>query len=299
MLYDSDKGINSLTSILGTNASSGTSNKELIIYVLGSRRIIENMLLTSAYFQDKDDLMINHYARILGLDTVWKEDPMLKNYIFKKKPDPQFVDFQDSLLGRFVSTIASHETFDIDMKSWKMTMSYKNEDEHFAKVLVIEQIASLCYFYIIRKKVKCVEAVNFLQQKKDSLAEAMRGATMALANWKDSNRRLITAAGDAEEARFKQTISILVSSFSESSRQLEMAKLTLLDESPIVQTIDTPKYPLPRAVSSNWKLIASIVSLAGFILITLITVGQKLLSDYLKKQKIDHQKKNSKIELID
>ena len=136
-----------------------------------------------------------------------------------------------------------------------------------------------------------METVDFLQQKKDSLVGALRSAEYAFAAWKDSNQRLIKASGGAEEAKFRQDLTILSTAFSESSRQLEMAKLTLLDESPIVQTIDTPKYPLPKAVSSDWKFIATIVSIIGFVLIAALTVGQKYLVDYLKNEKENHLKR--------
>ena len=146
MLYDSDKGINSLSSILGASSSGGTSNKDLIIYLLGSRRIIENMLLTEAYFQDTTDLIVYHFARINGLAEKWKTHPVLKDYRFKKKPDLAFIDFQDSVLGILVGMISSQESFDIDQKSWKMSITFKNDDEHFAKLIVERQIESLCEF---------------------------------------------------------------------------------------------------------------------------------------------------------
>lgn len=285
MLYDSDKGISSLSSVLGVNSAGGTSNKDLIIYILGSRRIIENMLLTKTTFQNTDDLILNHFARITGLDVKWREHPILNDYKFRKHPEASRVDFQDSIIGVLVDMISKQETFDIDIKSWKMSFTFKNENEHFAKLVVEEQIKSLCDFYISRKKVKGVETVDFLQNKRDSLSIALRSAEYDFAAWKDSNQRLIKSAGAADEAKFKQDIGMLTSSYLESSRQLEMAKLTLLDESPIVQAIDTPKYPLPRATSSNWKLISVIVSLVGFVLITIIVTGQKFFSDFLKKQK--------------
>ncbi len=285
MLYDSDKGINSLSSVLGASSSSGTSNKELIVYILGSRRILENMLLSTATFNGTDDLILNHFARVEALDMGWSNHPILKDYKFKRKPNPALVDFQDSVIGVLVGMISSQESFDIDMKSWKMTFTYKNANEHFAKLIVEEQIRSLCDFYISRKKVKGIETVDFLQNKQDSLAMALRQTEFSFAAWKDSNQRLIKAAGGAEEAKFRQDIAMLSAGYIESSRQLEMAKLTLLDESPIVQAIDTPKYPLPHAASSNWKLMALIVSLIGLILILSITILQKFLSDFLKQQK--------------
>lgn len=288
MLYDSDKGINSLSSVLGANTASGTSNKDLIIYLLGSRRIIEDMLLSPAYFNGKEDLVVNHYARAHKFEETWNNHPLLKDFRFKKKQDIAYSDFQDSVLGGIVNNISGQESFDIDMKSWKMSMSYRDEDEHFAKLIVEKQIESLCAFYISRKRVKGVETVDFLQQKRDSLTNALRGTEMAFAAWKDSNQRLIKATGGAEEGKFRGDITMLNSALLESTRQLEMAKLTLLDESPIVQTIDTPKYPLPKNVTSNWKLIWIIVNLIGFILIAAITVGQKYLSDYFKKQKLSH-----------
>jgi hypothetical protein len=117
---------------------------------------------------------------------------------------------------------------------------------------------------------------------------ALRAKEFEFAAWKDSNQRLIKATGGAEESKYRQEITLISTSFSEASRQLEMAKLTLLDESPIVQTIDTPKYPLPRAVSSNWKFMAGICSLIGFILISILTVGQKYIANYFKREKEQH-----------
>ena len=166
MLYDSDKG------------------KDLIIYLLGSRRIIEDMLLSPAYFNGKEDLVVNHYARAHKFEDTWNNHPLLKDFRFKKKQDVAYSDFQDSVLGGIVNSISGQESFDIDMKSWKMSMSYRDEDEHFAKLIVEKQIESLCAFYISRKRVKGVETVDFLQQKRDSLTNAFTREYTTIRNGK-------------------------------------------------------------------------------------------------------------------
>ncbi len=195
------------------------------------------------------------------------------------------VDFQDSIIGNIYGSIASAESFDIDQKSWKMAMSYKHTDGHFAKLIAVEQIKSLCNFYITRKKSKGLETAEFLQRKKDSLQQAIRGRESAFAAWKDSNQKLIKAAGETEEAKFKQDLTLMNSVYSETNRQLETARLALLDESPIVQIIDTPKYPLPKTVSSNIKLLIIAVSILGILLISGILIAQKVLGEFIRKEK--------------
>ena len=284
MLYEPDKGFSSLQSILGGGNVNTGNNKDLMIELLMSRRIIESTLLTHAEVNGKTDLLLIHLANLNGMKAIWDNNPRTKDFAFKKEqPTTALQMIQDSIINPLYWIIKGAETTDVNIKSSVMTVKFTYGDEQFTKVFVETQVKSLIEFYINRKTEKSKATVKFLEDKKDSITRALQDAEARLAGWKDTNRNLIKASGAVNEARLKQDVGILSNAYIQVMNNLEVAKLTLIDDTPVVQVIDNPKYPLERSITSK-KIFMLVFGIVGFFLSSIFFIGKKLFNDFAQAQ---------------
>ena len=61
---------------------------------------------------------------------------------------------------------------------------------------------------------------------------------------KDINQRIVKASGRLKELQLMRNVEVLNTMYLEIVKNLELSKLTLLNQTPIIQIIDKPILPL-------------------------------------------------------
>jgi hypothetical protein len=231
----------SLASNLGFDL--GGSNKEGIfsstnmIELFKSRRMIEKSLLTSIPLNNKTITLADMYHLIKqSNEKILK----IKNIIFPNNQERyQFSRFQDSILGTIYSDIKNNylKVDQLDKKSSiiKVEMIYKNE--LFAKCFLdaLAQVVSDDYNEMKTKKSKINMMV--LQRQTDSVRVELNNALNFNSDLNVS--RLNTK---------KQQVDIEINTkvLTELIKQLEISKVTVRKDTPLIQVIDSPILPLPK-----------------------------------------------------
>lgn len=111
-------------------------------------------------------------------------------------------------------------------------------------------------FYVQTKTKKSLDNVAILQHKTDSVRAVMNGAIYRAVAITDATpninpTRQIERIAPIQKSQFSaETNKSILGSLVQN---LEMAKMTLLKETPLIQVIDEPVYPLQKKIIGKFK----------------------------------------------
>jgi hypothetical protein len=279
-----------LASMVGLDLSGsdagGIFQGDNIIELYKSSSMIEKTLLTEVNLNGKPELLINRYIKINNLREKWADNPALHNLKFTKSDADSVtgnVRLKDSVISTIVSSINKSYLSIVkpDKRLNIIKAQVKASDEFFAKNFDEQIVKNVNDFYIQTKTTKALLNVGLLQRKTDSVRAVMNGAIYAAAKVADETPNLnparqVIRVAPVQRSQFSAETNRAI--LAELVKNLEMAKITLQKEMPLIQVIDKPKFPLQNETFSPEKGI-----IAGFfifgILITLFFWLKKLYTE--------------------
>lgn len=256
----------------GESSAFSTDN---VVELLQSRQLVTEALLST---QDSEPL-INKYVETYGLRKEWDEDQRLINIKFNANGG----FLQDSLLaGIYEALVEDHLVIErVNITSNILYVSCVSQDEIFSKVMSERLVDAVAKYYVDVKTKRARQTLDFVQERTDSVAGALSGAELELARWKDSQRSIIKAVGYLTELRLQRQVQILNAMYTEAIKNLELSKMALLKETPLLQIIDRPILPLKQIKLSLPKAVV-IFGLIGGVLAILWVIGAKIIRDALE-----------------
>jgi hypothetical protein len=138
----------------------------------------------------------------------------------------------------------------------------KDEDELFCKLFIEQLVTSGVQYYVDYRSKKTRENVEILQHQTDSVRSTLTGNIVSVAQSTDLNVnpiRQIVRTGVQRKQVDVQTNSAL---YAELVKNLELSKITLRKETPLVVIIDTPVLPLEKDKPSK-KITGILFAIAG------------------------------------
>tara|TARA_B100001778_G_C18009303_1_gene371513 strand:- start:144 stop:482 length:339 start_codon:yes stop_codon:yes gene_type:complete len=94
----------------------------------------------------------------------------------------------------------------------------------------------------------------------------------------DINQRIVKASGRLKELQLMRTVQVLNTMYIELIKNLELSKLTLLKETPIIEVMDGPVLPLEDKKIKPLVLYLIFVFLA-ILLISIYIILRKIVID--------------------
>jgi Chain length determinant protein len=260
-----------LASMVGVDVGSGGGifQGDNIIQLYKSRTMIEKTLFSEIEVDEKSELLIDRYIAFNKLNETWKNKEELKNFKFNVNLTSKN-RLQDSLLNIIFSDISNN--YLSVTKPDKLLSIIKAEvsgpDEVFVKLFNDLIVKNVNDFYIQTKTKKSLQNIKILQQKTDSVRAVMNGAIYSAAVAIDQTPNLnptrqAQRTAPVQRSQFKAEANKEI--FSELMKNLELSKLALLKETPLIQVIDGPVYPLEKEKLSLFKTSAIGGGLAFFI----------------------------------
>lgn len=256
----------------GESSAFSTDN---VVELLRSRQLVTEALLST---QDAKPL-INSFIDAYDLRSEWDEDQRLTDIQFGA--DKGYL--QDSLLaGIYESLIEDYLVIErVNIASNILYVSCITQDEYFSKAMCERLVDAVAKYYVDVKTQRARKTLDFIQERTDSVAGVLSEAELELARWKDSQRSIIKAEGYLTELRLQRQVQILNAMYAEAIKNLELSKVTLLKETPLLQVIDRPILPLKQIKLSLPKAVV-IFGIVGGILAILWVVGGKIVRDTLE-----------------
>jgi len=257
-------GLASMVGIDIGGGSNGLFSSDNIISLYKSRTMLKKVLLSPADFNGKSMLLMDRYAAINNLREKWDAKPGLQNLSFADSTN--FTILQDSLVSEAIKDINRNYLSIIkpDKKASILQVDVKSTDELFAIRFTDQVVATVNEFYVQTKTKKSTANVAILQRQTDSVMAVMNGAIYASASTLDATpnlnptRQILRAP--VQRSQFNAEMNKVV--LSELVKNLELSKISLRKETPLIQVIDKPELPLEKEKAGKVKSML----LGGFIL---------------------------------
>ena len=240
-----------------------------MIELLKSRFLIEKTLLSTISINGKPDLLINRFIRFNKLDKAWAKNKRLVGLEFTNADRTNFTLQQDSVLGVISSGLIANNVKVVqqDKKLSIINVVFVSTDEIFAKIFSEKLIETVTDFYIETKTKKTRANILVLQNRADSVQRELNAAMYGRAQFGDQNMGLIRQQAAVPKLKQEMRVQMLGTLYGELVKNLEFAKLTLMHEEPLVQIIDQPILPLPKARLGKLKAMMTGGFLFGFLCI--------------------------------
>ena len=243
------------------SSSNSTFSQANIMELLKSRGVISKTLLRS----NNKNLFIQNYISMYNLDSDWKNNKDLVGITFKNQIDIK----HDSIITMIWEKIIEDD-ISVEIKNDEtdiIYLSFKSKEEKFAKLFSENLIDEMSSMYIEYQTKQSTNTIDFLQNRADSVFNELEKAEEEFARVKDINQRIIKASGRLKELQLMRSVEVLSTMYLELVKNIEISKLTLLNQTPIIQVIDRPTLPL-----EDTKLSSFLVFLISFVLSFLISV---------------------------
>jgi hypothetical protein len=264
-----------LASMMGVNlGGSGSSifQSDNILELYTSRKMIKQTLLTPINADIKGELLIDRYIKFNKLREKWEDKPQLKNLNFSSIGNKIFSRVQDSLLNSIIVNIKKNylrvTKFNDNVNM--IQVEVKAKDEVFAKTFNDNIVKNVNDFYIAYKTKMALQNVMILQHQTDSVKNVLNGAISTSAAVIDATpnlnltRQILRTPAQRSQVNVEANKAIL----SELVKNLELAKISYRGETPLLELVDTPVYPLEKTTAG--KLKYSVISGFLFTIITLL-----------------------------
>jgi len=250
-------GLASMAGVDLGGSGGGIFQGDNILQLYKSRMMLEKTLLTPVDIDGKKVLLVERYIQINKLWDKWRKETDILKLNFaddsanRGRIDLKSTRLRDSVMSLIVDEIGKKylAVLKPDKKMSTIQVDVSAKDEFFAKRFNDELVANVNEFYIQTKTKKTIQNVRILQNKTDSVRRVMNGAIYKAVAVSDATPNLnptreIQRTAPAQKAQFSAETNKAI--LAELVKNLEMSKISLLKETPLIQVIDSPIYPLRK-----------------------------------------------------
>jgi hypothetical protein len=271
---------------LGGASGGGAFSGDNLLVLMKSRSMVERTLLTSITINGKSQTLANFYISFNDLRKNWQSKPVLKNIqFFPNANRSSFTLQQDSILGAIYKIITNNilSVEKTDKKLSIITVKVDSENEIFSKLFTEVLVKTVSDFYINTKTKKSVKNVNVLQKQTDSVRRQLNAAITGVASSADINPNANPALQILRTPSQRRQVDVQANQaiLTQLVANLEISKVSLRKETPLVQVIDRPILPLEKEKLGKVKGLVLGGVIAGF-LTTIFILFRRLFQDLLK-----------------
>lgn len=277
-------GLASMVGLDLGDGGGGLFQSDNILELYKSRTMLQKVLLSSADFDGQKHMLIDYYINFNGLRKKWEKNEKLRDINFNLKPGETYTRLQDSVIGSIISDINKRILLvnKPDKKLSIFNVEVKSTDESFSKIFNDQIVKHVNDFYVQTKTRKSLDNIIILQQQTDSVRNVLNNAIYTGAATIDATpnlnptKQVLRAPIQRSQFNAEANKAIL----TQLVQNLELSKIALRKETPLIQVIDVPVYPL---LKNKLTLPASIVTgiFLGLILCVFYLTSKKFFNENL------------------
>jgi len=264
---------------LGGGGGGGLFTSSNIIELMKSRLVVEKTLLNPVEIAGKQISLADYYIQINELKEGWAKKPALANISFPINADrTKFSLEQDSILQTISAGLTKNNLViaQKDKKVSIISLTVKTESELFSKLFCEQLLKETSDFYIETKSKKSRLNVDILQHQADSIRAELNSAITGVATASDNVYNLNPALNVKRTPSTRRQVDVQANTaiLTQLVAQLELSKVSLRKETPLVQLIDRPILPLEKDKVGRLKSLVLGGFLAGFLTVLYLVFGQ-------------------------
>jgi hypothetical protein len=267
-------GYASIAAQFGFDLGGGSNNifeGDNLMELLKSLTLVQKTLLTPS--GNGSRLMIDEYLANEDFKPGENDD------VVKFDTDPaNNTRFEDSLLQGVYNKIVTSE-LEVQRKDKKLSiiiLRMKGNNEAFAKRFVELLTTNAIQFYTDYKSRKSRQNVELLQRQADSVRVMLFGGMNDVAAMNDLNVNPTRQSLRTPSQRRQVDVQVNSILYGELLKNLELSKLTLRKETPLIQVIDRPILPLEKKKMGRLKGGINFAFIGGILMIVILLVRRYL-----------------------
>lgn len=249
--------------LLGGGSASLFSG-ENIFEIMKSKLIIEKVLTTEVEnpTNNKKILLADLYLEATGMrKQLDQKGPGFDNFKFANEKDKNSIIY-DSIMNVIYTRLIT-ENLVIEKQNKKasiVTISITSPSQLFSKNFAEKLLQQTSNLYIEIKTGNLSRSIAKIQQKADSLQNSLNNIY---------DRSYINLSRPMEATNRDKTVTYTL--YGEVIKNLETLKISLINQTPIIQVLDLPKYPL-KNLKYRLKLLLLIGFAAGILISSIIAI---------------------------
>lgn len=250
-------GLASMAGVDVAGGGGGIFKGENILELYKSRKMLIGALFTEVTINGKKQTLVEKYIDFNNLRNKWSGNPALTKLKFVNddfvsgKSSLKTNRLRDSVLTEIVGDLVKNylNVTKPDKQLGIIRIDVKGPDEFFAKTFNEEIVKNVNDYYLQTKTKKSLQNVKIMQGKTDSVRAVMNGAIYNAVAISDATPNLnptrqIQRVAPTQRAQFSAEANKAI--LSSLMQNLEMAKVALMKETPLLEIIDQPVYPLKK-----------------------------------------------------
>lgn len=270
---------------LGSNNGGSILSGDNILLYFKSISLIREVLL-SKLDKNAEKLIIDIYAKETGLQKKWSNNPKFRSLKFQEfNPNVKYSREQDSIINSIATTVQKSQLQigKVDKKASFLEVVITMPDEKLAKLFCDQIVLKAVEKYLNVKMKGQLSTVNNLQNRADSIYNLLNSKTessidlQTISSTMDINP-LYKKNNLVSSEKTNRDKVLLSTMFAEVVKNLELAKFTLNQGTPVFQVIDQPYYPLLIKQTSK-KTSGLIGFLISVSLCVFYLVGLKVIKN--------------------
>jgi hypothetical protein len=274
-----------LSGLLG-GGSTGAFSGDNLLEIIKSRRAVENTLLYPMQYNGKKVTMIDAYIEFNELHDQWKN---AKNKELRTVNFPvelireKYSRTQDSVLFITYETFMKTGALSVVRKDKKISIvnvKFTSKDEQFSKEFVENLMNETYTFYKQTKTSQSRANIQMMEHIADSIRNLYEKALYGSAGISQVNINEAFQRAAVPKIKNENDALLYGTVYAEVLKNLETLKLDLARETPIVQLIDTPRYPLEIKKLGKLKGLVFGGLIGGIIITLWLLMRMKNKEDY-------------------
>ncbi len=284
---DGTSGLADIASSFGISLFGGNSDAfsgDNLLEIIQSKHAIEQTLLSPVLFKGEQKTLADAFIQISGYRLKWnknKKVPELKTLSYPIGQNREtFTRVQDSILNLMYKIVSNPKSLSIARKNKKISivnMNFTSSNENFAKLFVETLMEQTYRFYSQTRTSQIRSNVEMMEHTADSIKGLYEAALYKGAGYSSANINPALSLAAVPRIKQETNAQLYGTVYTEVLKNLETLKLDLARTTPIVQIIDTPRYPLFKKKLGRLTGVVFGGILGGFFII-----GYLFLIKYIK-----------------
>ncbi len=265
---------------LGTANSQSVFTPENILELVKSRLLVQKALLRPIHSNQKKSFA-DLYSEIYGLKATDKKE----NIKFIPYTDCKKMSLtQNEILENIYNSLASGD-LTVEMKNSDntiITLELTSLNEEFSRYFPEILMSEVAEYYIESKTRKAKLNYSIIKKQTDSVRLELNNAISGVAASNDNNFFLNPAFNIKRAPTGHKEVNVQANTaiLSELVKNLELSRMNILNETPIIEIIDKPISPIKEKVFRKSKGI-----IIGGLIFGILSAGILLLVNLINKQK--------------
>lgn len=259
-----------------------TRLRELLI----TRSMSELALFSRASIGGKEDFLINHYLDLFG-----------PKYTFTHDSTEIFTPQQNRVLLGVHSRLTRSNLRCKVSPSKIISLVFTSNSERFSKEFLENYYVQLDSFYYEKAVAKHKIILKAAEEREKELRKKLGEAESTYAKRIDQHKFYTYEDVSVQNQYYATRLSQATEQHLGAINSLEAAKATLERQSPIMQIIDPPIYPLPKFVPDA-RLHMLVGGIGGAAFAFFLVVARKFIGDFLRREREKMKKREEEVQPV-